>query len=368
MLADIESDLIEMETSVTMGGEINRDALDRVFRALHSMKGTGGFLSFDHLVRVTHAAESLLDSVRSDELVLNSDHVSALCKTVDFCNIALVAIQEHGTDSSLATQADTALECLSASTQSSGKVSSQESEHTNAEEAGTQADAAHNVSDPTADLAGDFTAEALEMLDAAESALLAHEQDPQSSEHLESAMRALHTIKGNAGFLGYSDIESLGHACESVLQKTLEDADSRILTPPILGAVDALRTTVSTLSDSAGQVDRLDKIIANLATSFVPGSAAGQDKAAPSVHVADTAEDVVQTKPASENTTTAASEKESKGDDKSARGRDSSRQSIRVDLGKLDSLLNLVGEAYRRSKHGDQQSRFRRDPRRNGRI
>jgi len=59
-------------------GDRSSDRLNAVFRAIHSIKGGGGAFGFAALVAFAHAYETLLDHVRDGRVEL-SEHVTALC-------------------------------------------------------------------------------------------------------------------------------------------------------------------------------------------------------------------------------------------------------------------------------------------------
>ena len=61
-----------------------------------------------------------------------------------------------------------------------------------------------------------FLEEAQELLDDLEGALLEMENDPDDPELVDRAFRSLHTIKGNAAMMEYTDVERLAHHLESV--------------------------------------------------------------------------------------------------------------------------------------------------------
>lgn len=63
----------------------------------------------------------------------------------------------------------------------------------------------------------DFVAEACEHIEAAEGGLLDLETNPEDQEVLNLIFRAFHTIKGMAGFLNLTDIGSLAHSAENLL-------------------------------------------------------------------------------------------------------------------------------------------------------
>jgi len=64
-----------------------------------------------------------------------------------------------------------------------------------------------------------FREEARELLGELEAALLELEQQPSDPELIGRAFRALHTLKGSAGMVGLTDIESLVHEVESVFDQ-----------------------------------------------------------------------------------------------------------------------------------------------------
>lgn len=66
----------------------------------------------------------------------------------------------------------------------------------------------------------DFIVEAREHLGVVENSLLILEKQPASSEaqqHIDRCFRSIHSLKGDAGFLGFHRIRDLAHAMESVL-------------------------------------------------------------------------------------------------------------------------------------------------------
>jgi two-component system chemotaxis sensor kinase CheA len=77
-LAQLDLDLVRLEKEPS-----DRDTLSRVFRTLHTVKGTSGFLGLPKLQAVAHAAENLLSKLRSGELSYNTEIASALLGSVD---------------------------------------------------------------------------------------------------------------------------------------------------------------------------------------------------------------------------------------------------------------------------------------------
>ncbi|MCD6395966.1 MAG: Hpt domain-containing protein, partial [Spirochaetaceae bacterium] len=63
-----------------------------------------------------------------------------------------------------------------------------------------------------------FLEESNEQLDEWEEALLTLENDPSNQAMINQAFRAIHTIKGSAGFIGFEELQRIAHDLESILQ------------------------------------------------------------------------------------------------------------------------------------------------------
>src|SRR5262249_12300866 len=87
-LGQLDLDLVTLEKEP---GE--RETLDRVFRTLHTVKGTAGFLGLPKLQAVTHAGESLLGRLRAGELTFGPDIATSLLGVVDAIRQMLAAIE-----------------------------------------------------------------------------------------------------------------------------------------------------------------------------------------------------------------------------------------------------------------------------------
>ena len=77
--------LLELEEQFAAIQEGDRDAdrLNAVFRAIHSIKGGGGAFGFDGLVKFAHSFETLLDYVRDGRVELSEDVIVLCIRSVD---------------------------------------------------------------------------------------------------------------------------------------------------------------------------------------------------------------------------------------------------------------------------------------------
>jgi len=92
-LDQLDRDLVALETDPT-----SHEILSRIFRAIHTIKGTTGFLGFSKLESVAHAGENLLSKLRDAVLTLNPEITSALLATVDAVREMLASIEASGQD------------------------------------------------------------------------------------------------------------------------------------------------------------------------------------------------------------------------------------------------------------------------------
>lgn len=110
----------------------------------------------------------------------------------------------------------------------------------------------------------EFLTEAKEHLEAVESDLLAMDSEGVDDERIRRVFRAVHTIKGNAGFFGYKNTSTLAHRMEALLSL----ARDRVVTleaehvDVLLHGVDILRLLLD--SGEQGDAQGIDEALARI--------------------------------------------------------------------------------------------------------
>ncbi len=79
-LDGIEDDLLAIEEA---GSEIDLERVNKVFRAVHSIKGGAGFLGLEKVKELGHSSENVMGKIRSKELIPTPAIISALLDAVD---------------------------------------------------------------------------------------------------------------------------------------------------------------------------------------------------------------------------------------------------------------------------------------------
>ncbi len=129
----------------------------------------------------------------------------------------------------------------------------------------------------TDEIVAEFLVESYENLDRLDQDLIALEEDPTDGETLARIFRTIHTVKGNAGSLGFPTLETVAHSGENLLSKLrdhalqLDDGKMAVL----LAAVDAVREMLGAIEttgrDDAG--NSYDDLVQRLADLSGGGSA-----------------------------------------------------------------------------------------------
>lgn len=92
-LDQLDQDLVELEKEPT-----SRELIARIFRTIHTIKGTSGVLGFEKLAGVSHVGENLLSRMRDGKLLLRPSITSALLAMVDAIRQMLAEIEANGTE------------------------------------------------------------------------------------------------------------------------------------------------------------------------------------------------------------------------------------------------------------------------------
>jgi len=231
--------------------------LANVFRTIHTVKGTSGFLGFATLEKVTHMGENLLDKLRNNDIVLDEQKASLLLEMVDVVREQLDMIVATGADGgdyeSLINRLEAQVNGSAASEdvpQGSGASVTRVEEKDAVSDAGddddddpTEVPVVPELDDEMKEVLKDFLQESFENLDRVDSELIELEERPDNRDLLSSIFRSMHTIKGTCGFFGFDKLEKVTHIGENLLVK-LRDGEYSMneqIATGLLAMVDAVR-------------------------------------------------------------------------------------------------------------------------------
>ncbi|MHB8231592.1 MAG: chemotaxis protein CheA [bacterium] len=95
LLESLNENFIELEKQPE-----NKEILNTIFRAAHTVKGSAGFLGFQNIVELAHSAENILNKLRQGEITLTSEMTDYLLRTMDILKAMIVTVSETGGEGS----------------------------------------------------------------------------------------------------------------------------------------------------------------------------------------------------------------------------------------------------------------------------
>ena len=258
LLLDMEEGLLALETSPN-----DSETINRVFRAMHTIKGSSGLFGFNVIVAFTHEAETVLDHVRQGERDIDAELISILLDSKDHTAKLIAHCLEHNDDplpEALVDVSNLLIERLSGRPQTAIRASDQDDSRSIESEGGGEIsvddswlisldfhkDALRNGMDPLSFIRylktlGDIK----EILTLAPQMPVGEAMDPESCYlHFKIAFHS----------------EASKQAIENVFEFAADDCDIKILPPN--SKVDVYLTLLESVDES--QVQRLGEMLINI--------------------------------------------------------------------------------------------------------
>ena len=187
--------------------------------------------------------------------------------------------------------------------------------------------------DDMQELVQDFLVETNEIIENLDHDLVELESNQNDLELLNKIFRGAHTMKGSSSFLGFNKLADLTHHAEDILNKLRkgEMVVTREIMDTLLEFVDKTKQIISDIENGTDTAD-VASVINDLKLAS-EGKLVGKKPAAASAPASQAAA------PAQAATPKAAPKQEAKQHQATQ-----VEQTIRVDVSRLDSLVNLVGE------------------------
>lgn len=201
------------------------------FRLFHSIKGTGGFLHLEHLVRPAEVMEYLLDRVQSGVQPLALRHVSLLAESCQFMEQGLPLVLAEKSDKRLAVPSDALATAI---------LRSIYANEANSWAKGTV------VSIPP-EMRDTFLWEVEKLMATAEQEFVLWDFIAVDHQRVAKLCRLLHRLRQNFALYELSDLERLCMALESTLYRFLQGEFFQTEYPErsFLRSIDAVRNTIA---------------------------------------------------------------------------------------------------------------------------
>ncbi|MBD3404439.1 chemotaxis protein CheA [candidate division GN15 bacterium] len=218
--------------------------------------------------------------------------------------------------------------------------------------------------DDMKEIIDEFLVEADELINSLDTNLVKLETASDDLDLLNEIFRAAHTIKGTSSFLGFDQVSTLTHKMEDILNK-LRKSEMTVtaeIMDLLLQSLDTLKQLLEMVREGSQETLDLAEIYARLEAALEAGDAPADQTAAEPTEAVPAA-DLTDGSPSSPAAAPAASEPsavesgpaqptapiEATSDRPAAKKQPAERkatgeQTIRVDVNRIDSLMNLMGE------------------------
>jgi two-component system chemotaxis sensor kinase CheA len=236
----------ETQLSKLDDGE-NTQQLNSIFRLFHSVKGSAGYLGFENIKMLTHEAETLLEVFLKEKVPVNPDAIDVIYETVDVLRKLIAIVEKEYTDESgaEAVKAQTAVV--------KAMIQTLRGKRPDAEEPPLKVPSIPNeifLSDlVTRDMVQRFIGECADLADRTEKIALGITPKTVCTDQVHEMFRAVHTIKGNSGFFGYSFLEALCMDLETVLDGARKSNQpvTESFVNNVIRTIDRIRASLNTL-------------------------------------------------------------------------------------------------------------------------
>jgi len=354
MLSEIEDALMRVDDLVDSGKTASTEDLNEMFRNLHTIKGTCSFFEMNITRNLAHKMEDLLDLFRQGKGILNKQHAQLMFDGVDCLNRIAKGICDNIPETDYEEDAneikDKILYCIDEiespgqlvsrnDTPSPKKISTAPAPTATAPVFSKKPQDILPLPDQEPDEGTDrspsiqsnrigqkFVIEARDKLDISEQVFidLEHGTDINQQEMIDKARRNIHTLKGNAGFMGFKDIEDLTHAMETALELTIDQVTSINDFQMFYDTIDELRRLCYLVSE--GEPYSVNQQLLERLQSYPNGEI--------QTELPENQTDKTQ-KPKQEKTSDASPSKKNKLTQDAF---------VRIPVNKLDLMMDLLGE------------------------
>ena len=87
--AELQVETLEQNILTLENDPGNKEAVDEIFRAAHTLKGAAATVQMNELAEFTHLCEDVLDEIRSDKVTVNEGVVDTLLNAIDIIKAIL---------------------------------------------------------------------------------------------------------------------------------------------------------------------------------------------------------------------------------------------------------------------------------------
>jgi len=251
-LENAEPILIELEDDPE-----NNELINNLFRIIHSIKGSAGFLKLNDISEISHSAENLLDDVRKGKAKITTNMIDVIFRVVDVLKDMIEIVPDK--------------------IEAKGGYKENREKKTEIIDLIQKVAEGESISETkiaqlkiSPEIFAQFVTEAREHLGYIEPNLLELEKDMGNLELVDEIFRSLHSIKGTSDYVGISSVTELSHKMESLFElvRNKKLKFNQEIISVTFEAFDILKELINRIAEKGNidfdidnTLDELDKII-----------------------------------------------------------------------------------------------------------
>ena len=226
--ASEQLEVAEREILACEQGRSSPDQINRLFRALHTIKGGAGLVGAGAMTRLAHALENVIGRLRSQDLDLSAGVIEALLGGLDRLKTLLAELIATGVTPTTAQEPSidrevAALDRLLIPTPILPAPTISKTRETRIEKTPTKPTERPTKGETEDPLLAVFLTEVEDHLSSIDAGMIPLRQGRTTLAERQPIMRALHRIRGAAAFLHLETVSSLAAALGSAIERMPED-------------------------------------------------------------------------------------------------------------------------------------------------
>lgn len=307
----------------------NKDTINEVFRAAHSLKGMAGTMGFKRMQHLTHDMENVFQEVRSDKIKVDSAMIDLLFKCLDAIDKYVENIKQTSDEG----------------TEDNELIIKELNDfiaRANGESVEAQTEPEEKKEAPAVQSAdGDEKYSSIELTDSEKKAVDAAIAEGKKIYGFTVYVQQECLLKAARAFLVFRAVEDFSDIV--VYRPSSQDIEDEKFELDFSFLVSSAED-IEKIKKAAENVSEVDKVICGELTSF---KVEGEEPAAPAGTVAAPASEetaAAETKPAAAQPAKQPENKAAAPAKKAGAGKPATSRTVRVDIEKLDLLMNQVSE------------------------
>ena len=298
----------------------NKDVINEIFRAAHSLKGMAGTMGFKRMQHLTHDMENVFQEVRSEKIQVDSQMIDLLFKCLDAIDGYLENIKETSDEG----EEDNEViikELNNFLAKANGEAAAAET-----------APAAEKTTNAPTDNGDHKLYLQIELNDQEREAVMTAKDSGMHIYGMTVIVQKECLLKAARAFLVFREVEAFGEIL--VYRPSSQDIEDEKFDQEFSFYI-ASPESLDKLLNAAKNVSEIEDAVGEEITDFSPHAAETEEKKE---------EKPAETKPETQPAPKKAPEKKKTPAKKNGIGKPATSRTVRVDIEKLDALMNQVSE------------------------